>query len=173
MNGKTDVSLNRTAFGRAYRDGYPTTIRFLMARGMGVGEAQEAAQAGWARAWERRESLRDPGRLLAWVSVISMNIYRRSFMRAKTHVPLDPSSHGAKVSAKASEVRAELAWALECCSPEERRLLRESYILGLTSEEMASESGSSAVTVRVRLMRARRKVRKVAQRRDAGNGGDR
>jgi RNA polymerase sigma factor (sigma-70 family) len=47
---------------------------------------------------------------------------------------------------------------LEKCSPTDRALLRKHYLAGFTSSEIAQHLNCSAVTVRVRLLRLRRRM---------------
>ncbi len=69
----------RTDYAEAFETGYGATRRFLLARGAPLEEAEEIAQAAWARGWEFREQLRDPGLVSYWVNSIARNLFRARF----------------------------------------------------------------------------------------------
>ena len=52
------------AYAEAFQNGFGATRRFLISRGAPLEEAEEIAQAAWARGWEYCEQLRDPGLVL-------------------------------------------------------------------------------------------------------------
>jgi DNA-directed RNA polymerase specialized sigma24 family protein len=55
------MEMLRNDYAQAFETGYSATRRFLLARGAPLEEAEEIAQAAWARGWEYRDQLRDPG----------------------------------------------------------------------------------------------------------------
>src|ERR1700690_4541050 len=72
------------AYGKAYQHGFNRTIRLLLSRGARSECAQEAAQAAWAKGWERIDQLRNESVVTAWVNTIALNCYR-SVMRNENH----------------------------------------------------------------------------------------
>src|SRR6266566_4406535 len=75
-------------YAEAFETGFGATRRFLISRGAPLDDAEEIAQAAWARGWEYREQLRDPGLVSYWVNSIARNLFRARF-RSALAVPLD------------------------------------------------------------------------------------
>lgn len=71
--------MERNDYGEAFESGYGATRRFLLAHGAPLEDAEEIAQAAWARGWEYRDQLRDPGMVGFWVNSIARNLYRARF----------------------------------------------------------------------------------------------
>ena len=63
-------------YAEAFQNGFGATRRFLISRGAPLDDAEEIAQAAWARGWEYREQLRDPGLVGFWVNSIARNLFR-------------------------------------------------------------------------------------------------
>src|SRR5215472_16055694 len=80
--------MRREDYANAFQSGYGATRRFLISRGAPTDEAEEIAQAAWARGWEYREQLRDPGLVGYWVNSIARNLFRARF-RSPLAVPLE------------------------------------------------------------------------------------
>lgn len=144
-----------SVYADAFQAGFGATRRFLVSRGAPLDEAEEIAQAAWARGWEHREQLRDPDLVSFWVNSIARNLFRASF-RSRTQVPLDA---GPEPSYAFDTDAIELRRMLELCEDGDRALLEES-LEGYSAEEMARASGISSVGVRVRLLRARQSLRR-------------
>lgn len=145
-------------FADAYRDGFARTIRFILSKGLNHSEAEEIAQTAWARGWERRAQLHDLKALPAWINTIALNMLRNVVRRRKREVTFEgyyfPSSRPAGTAA-----RLDLQRMLSSCNPLDQTLFRLRHFEGLTTPEAARRCGLSAVTARVRLMRARRRIR--------------
>jgi DNA-directed RNA polymerase specialized sigma24 family protein len=156
--------LSRSAFAQAYLDGFQSTWRFLLSRGIHPAKAEEVAQAAWSRGWERRDSLRDAGRIVEWVNTIALNVFRNLLRRRRETAELPLHMEG---GSGISTAGIEIGKALSACNETERALLIDRYVNGYSSQEVAEKHGLSPVAVRVRTMRARRK----AQARLAGDGG--
>jgi len=124
--------------------------------------AAEAAQAGWAIAWRRLGSLRDPERLRPWLMSVAANEARqlvRSRQRRKVReIALsDPTSPPADAGLA---TRVDLTDALATLDARDRVLLSLRYIAGLDSTEIGREVGMSATAVRSRLSRATDRLRR-------------
>src|SRR6476659_11013230 len=86
-------TMQGNTYAEAFQTGFGATRRFLLSRGAALDEAEEIAQAAWARGWEYREQLRDPSMVSFWVNSIARNLFRARF-RTPPVLPLegvDPS----------------------------------------------------------------------------------
>lgn len=143
-------------YGKAFEEGFPKTVRFLMSRGADPEIAEETAQAAWSRGWARRRQLRDPNCVSTWVNSIAMNLFRNAHRTSKrnqalTELPAAPSSAMADL---------DVGKVLDCCRQKDRSLLKLHYLYGYTTGEIGDRVGLSSTAVRVRLLRARRSLRK-------------
>src|SRR3984957_7956192 len=115
------MAMERENFGEAFENGYSATRRFLLAHGAAIEDAEEIAQAAWARGWEYREQLRDPGMVGFWVNSIARNLFRARF-RAKTTAPME----GVEAPYWMNLEEIELHRLLDRCSGRDRQLLKRS-----------------------------------------------
>ena len=145
-------------FANAYERGFAGTVRILCAYGVRRrSDANELAQAAWARGWERCSSIIDPRRITQWVNAIAINMFRnlqRGGRRYETlvDIPCAPQMF------TASCVRQ----MLEKCGRMDRRLLESFYIFGNSLEEIAVSCKTTPGAMRVRLCRARKRARDAA-----------
>jgi RNA polymerase sigma-70 factor (ECF subfamily) len=125
-------------------------------------EAEDIAQDALLRAWRRRSTLREVGHRNQWLATI----VRNEAFRQHTRVRPDPTStielyEGAEDSQVVATVeRADLHAALKRLSERDRRLLEMRYQEDLTQAAIASRLGIPEGTVKVRLHRARDKLRR-------------
>lgn len=154
MRKPQEETLTRKQYSLAYDDGYPLTVRFLLSRGLSGESAEEAAQAAWAKGWEHRQSLRNPKRIVSWVNTIALNLFRNWFRRRESPEELPEIATAPKITPQAIDVRR----TLEQCEGRDRMLLEKHYLEGYTSKELGEKTGCTPVAVRVRLLRARRKL---------------
>ena len=152
--------MTRDAFGHAYQSGYTATVRFLLSRGARQEGAREAAQAAWARAWERLDQLHNESLVHTWVNTIALNAFRDSLRYEGRVRALREQSGGFEFDHAAIDA----AQILRLCSAADRRLL-EQQMRGATAREIARQHGSSETAVRIRLLRARRAAKAQIDRR--------
>ncbi len=145
--------MERKDYGEAFLKGYGATRRFLLASGAPMDEAEEIAQAAWARGWEYRDQLRDPAMVGFWVNSIARNLFRARF-RGMTPMPID----GLQPSYTMNMESLELRCLLERCPQRDRRLLQRN-LEGYSAEEIAREAGITSTGIRVRLLRIRNSLR--------------
>jgi len=141
------------AYGKAYQHGFDRTIRLLLSRGARSESAREAAQAAWAKGWERIGQLRNENVVTTWVNAIALNCHR-SVMRSENHQrPLADLPAVSDVNLGALDLERFLAW----CRPTDRQLF-DDYLEGYPMEEIARKRGISYTATRIRLLRARRSL---------------
>jgi RNA polymerase sigma factor (sigma-70 family) len=163
-NEPTDAVLTEQQYEKAYRQGYPRTVRFLLSTGVPSDLAEELAQAAWARGWERRGQLKSQGAVGVWVNTIAKNLVRVDYRRRRSAEEL---SEGAAVVQPDYDASA-IAEILAHCSPVDRQLLEQHYLEGWSSKELAPRLGISPVSVRVRLLRIKQSLREALRLRVAG-----
>lgn len=145
--------MRKNEYAEAFEAGFPATRRFLLSRGAALEEAEEIAQAAWARGWEHRDQLRDPGLVGFWVNSIARNLFRAKF-RSKVAVPVDGVDAPYFMNLEEIEVHR----LLERCSQRDRELLERS-LEGYSAEEIAREVGITSTGIRVRMLRIRQSLR--------------
>jgi len=152
--------MTKHEYAQAYQAGFDRTVRFLISKGARGDGAQEAAQAAWARGWERLSQLREDSNVFTWINTIALNFYR-GFLGREIHVQYVgdlPSSDRINVAA------IDVDRFLRFCRPCERTLLQQ-QMEGITMEEIARKNGVTESAIRVRLMRGRRAARSQMEKR--------
>jgi RNA polymerase sigma-70 factor (ECF subfamily) len=125
-------------------------------------EAEDIAQDALLRAWRRRSTLREADRRNQWLATIVRNEAFRQHARVRP----DPTStielyEGAEdAQVLATVERADLHAALKRLTEGDRRLLEMRYQEDLTQAAIARRLGIPEGTVKVRLHRARDKLRR-------------
>lgn len=145
--------MRRDEYAEAFQTGYGATRRFLLSRGAPLDDAEEIAQAAWARGWEFRNQLRDPILVGFWVNSIARNLFRARF-RAPVQVPLDGTDPAYSFDLESIELNR----LLDRCPQRDRALLEKS-LEGYSAEEIARSAGITSTGIRVRLMRVRQGLR--------------
>ena len=125
-------------------------------------EAQDATQDALTVAWRERRTLRDPGKLEAWLGRILVNTCRdRLRSRARSRIqPLelsaDPSiSDGSQAAAN----RDEMDRALDSLNPDHRIVVVLRFWADMTVQDIADRLGVPAGTVKSRLHHSLRALR--------------
>ena len=148
--------MKRDEFAGAFESGFGATRRFLLAIGAQIEEAEEIAQAAWARGWEHREQLRDPGSIGFWVNSIARNLLRARFRR-----PATTSLDDLNPSYTMNLASIDLRHLLDGCPQRDRDLVEKS-LEGYSAEEIARTTGITSTGIRVRLLRIRQSLRQHA-----------
>ena len=143
----------RNDYAEAFETGYTSTRRFLLSRGAPLEDAEEIAQAAWARGWEYRDQLRDPSLVSFWVNSIARNLFRARF-----RAPIQTEIEDSNVAYTLDLGAIELGRLLDRCSERDRELLEQS-LEGYTAEEIAMSEGITPTGIRVRLLRLRNALR--------------
>jgi RNA polymerase sigma-70 factor (ECF subfamily) len=113
------------------------------------------------RAWRRRSTLRDSERRNQWLKTIVRNEAFRQHARVRPDLTSTlESSEGAEDEAVLAAVElADLHAAMDRLNERDRRLLEMKYEEDLTQATIARRLGIPEGTVKVRLHRARNKLR--------------
>ncbi len=144
-------------FGNAYQRGFPLTVKFLLSRGISYEAALDIAQAAWTRGWEKRKQLRQPNLVVTWTNSIALNLYRTILRREPPTEPIEELQRSTSLNVAAIDVEKILTQ----CKPKDRTVLEEHYIDGYKTGEIAQLRGCSETAVRIRLLRARRKIQRL------------
>jgi DNA-directed RNA polymerase specialized sigma24 family protein len=154
--------MTQDAFATAYQTGFQATFRLLLSKGLVTEEAEEFAQAAWARGWEARYQLKDPDRVVPWVNSIALNNMCNEKRRSKRHDELDESrKHQQPPAPVMCKIDADKL--LGKCSSLDRSLLLHRYAGGMDMEEIARRHGLSCVATRVRIHRTKLALRHFAE----------
>ena len=158
----------------AYR---PQVQRHIMALVRDPAEAEELTQDTYARALDRIDNLRDPQAALAWLYRIATNVCLDHLRRRRPPtIPLDSDGSGEDAQLAAArerhssliETALERSEMSECVQsyletlPDDYRvaiLLHD--VCGLSNPEIARLLDCSVATAKIRLHRARRRLREV------------
>jgi RNA polymerase sigma-70 factor (ECF subfamily) len=125
-------------------------------------EAEDIAQDALLRAWRRRSTLREADRRNQWLATIVRNEAFRQHARVRPDPTSMIETYEAVEDAQvvATVERADLHAALERLSDRDRQLLELRYTEDLTQQAIARRLGIPEGTVKVRLHRARDKLRR-------------
>lgn len=120
-------------------------------------------QESLLRAWRMRGQCRTPEAPEGWITAIA----RREGLRAAARRTPDPvgelpaARHAAPDDAERALDRLQVEDALAVLAPHDRRLVRMRYVEDCDYAEIARVMGMNETTVRVRLHRARARLRDV------------
>jgi RNA polymerase sigma-70 factor (ECF subfamily) len=125
-------------------------------------EAEDIAQDALLRAWRRRSTLRDPERRNQWLATIVRNEAFRQHARVRPDptAAIEGSEGVEDAQVVATVERADLRAALGNLNARDRKLLEMRYQDDLTQAEIAEKLGIPEGTAKVRLHRARDRLRR-------------
>jgi RNA polymerase sigma-70 factor (ECF subfamily) len=147
--------------GWEWGDAHRVCLRLAYRYASNPSEAEDIAQDALLRAWRRRSTLREADRRNQWLATIVRNEAFRQHARVRP----DPTAtietyEGAEDPQVVATVeKADLHAALKRLTDRDRRLLEMRYDEDLTQSTIAERLGIPEGTVKVRLHRARDKLR--------------
>jgi RNA polymerase sigma-70 factor, ECF subfamily len=119
------------------------------------GEAEDAVQEAYARAWQRWDSVSRMDDPVSWVRVVAYRI-KVSSWRAAVRRTVAHRRHGPPADLPdLSPDTVALVAALRRIPEAQRRAIVLYHLAGLTVEQVAAEVGAPAGTVKARLSRGR------------------
>jgi RNA polymerase sigma-70 factor (ECF subfamily) len=124
-------------------------------------DAEDIAQEALLRAWRHRETLRHSERFAGWLTTIVRNEAARDASRIRPEPADATAENGEHEDERMSQVvmRADLEVGLRELQRDEQLLLRMRYEEDLTQAAIARSLDLPEGTVKVRLHRARNKLR--------------
>jgi RNA polymerase sigma factor (sigma-70 family) len=122
--------------------------------------SDDLAQETFIRAWRGLESYRGGSRFGTWLLGIAYNLYRNERRGRKNDPVFDAvSEFPAAPSGDLTDLRQDLASALDRLPGEERTALAFSLQFSLTHEEIAATTGWPLGTVKTHLSRGKERLR--------------
>ena len=174
MNAPFAGKDGETAFARLCDELRPDLFRFAfwLARDRQV--AEDVVQESLLRAWRSRESLAETGAAKPWLLTIVRREHARLYERKRFEtVPVDDlvGSESPELAAAEEQQTLDLRRAILELEDDYREPLVLQVLMGLTTDEIASQLGLTQAAVLTRLFRARQKLRKrlVAGANEEGN----
>ncbi len=146
--------------GADFDDFYASTCRRVIGQVYAmigdIGEAEDAVQEAFTRAWQRWSTLREYSDPEAWVRTVAyraaVSSWRKAVNRLTAH-----RRHGA--ATEVPELGPEhvvLVQAMRKLPADQRRVVVLHHLVGLPVEQIARETGTAVGTVKSRLARGRR-----------------
>jgi RNA polymerase sigma-70 factor (ECF subfamily) len=147
----------REAFAELVERHHAELVRIAFAITGDFDASRDSAQLAWIKAWQRLPSIREPGRLRAWLIAIAANEARQHVRAHRRRQVREIAPAGRDELAGPTTItsadRLDLGAALVRLGPDERGLLAMRYLAGLSAEEIGLATGLTASGVRTRLSR--------------------
>jgi RNA polymerase sigma-70 factor (ECF subfamily) len=139
---------------------YATTSRRLVGQLFAMTgdlhEAQDAVQEAYIRAWQRWPRIQGYHDREGWIRTVAYRISVNAWSKARNRIT---AHHRAGRHAQQPEISPDLLTlvsALRKIPEAQRRVIVLHYLVGLSIEEIAAETGAPAGTVKARLARGRK-----------------
>lgn len=164
-------SLPTQSEGRGtFAEHYPVIRRYVLGLVRDPAEADDLTQEAFLRAHRSRESLRDPDAALTWLYGIATNVsvdrLRQRARRAPRHSDADPEAVSPPDPEASAALLAEQEEMSSCVqgyvgelSDSYRAVLFLHDVNGLSAREIGELLGDTTGNVKIRLHRARKKLR--------------
>lgn len=155
-----------------WRDLYEDTYRYMRRRGLPHADAEDIAQDVLAAAYVNIEGI-DPGKLRAWLFAAARNKAVDRYRRVSRLAPLDTTSPFADASqdpehsVHRSMAAAELRGAVKSLPERDAHLVSLHYFEERSLADIARDQGMTPAAVKIALFRARRRLRRALETREA------
>jgi RNA polymerase sigma-70 factor (ECF subfamily) len=158
-----------------FKGHYNRVLRYIVSMVHDAAEAEDLAQETFLRAYRRRDSLRDEGAQTAWLYKIATHVCldrlrqyaRRAPMEADTDLDeidvAEPDTPSLQKTIECDEMSACVQSYLNGLSDSYRAVILLHDVYELTSPEIAHLLNESLANIKIRLHRARRKLRTVLE----------
>jgi RNA polymerase sigma-70 factor, ECF subfamily len=153
--GSRGGALDREEFTSFYAASFHRLVGQLHAMTGDRGEAQDAVQEAFARAWACRGRIDRDGSPEAWVRVTAWRIAVSRWQRAREGMRLLLLTARPEAVAGPGPDRVAFVDALRRVPVEQRRALVLYHLCDLTVDQIAAETGARPGTVKARLARGR------------------
>ena len=130
-------------------------VRQIFAMTGDLGEAEDAVQEAYIRAWRRWPRIRAYDDPEAWLRVVAYRITVNSWRKARNRLTAHRAGLAAGTAGAVPDLVA-LVSALRKIPEAQRRAIVLHDLAGLSVEEIAQETGAPTGTVKARLARGRR-----------------
>lgn len=143
-------------FEEFYRTSRHRVVTVLYALGGDLGEAQDAAQEAYVRAWQHWARIGDYGDPEAWVRTVGYRLLVNRWRKVRNGI-VAYRRHGTEPAAKPpSENTVALVAALRRLPVEQRQAIVLHHLADLSVAEIAVQTNTPTGTVKARLARGRK-----------------
>jgi RNA polymerase sigma factor (sigma-70 family) len=155
-------------YSDAYVSGFDRTVGLLMRCGVRrKQDAQDFAQEAWLKGWIRRDQIRDPKVIVAWVSTIALNVYREYWRHHDVGrdalLPVRSPDEWLPAGYPTSEIDTlsiDRRKLMHMVPVAERELMRDYYVDGYSGPELSERWGANLNTIKVRIKRSSDRLQK-------------
>ncbi len=147
--------LTEEDFDAFYQAAFPRLVGQVYAMTGDLGEAQDAVQEAFIRAWDRRRQLDAAQGPEAWVRTVAWRLAVSRWRRAKSAVTAW-QRHGPPMDVTGPQLHnVVLVMALKRIPEVQRRVIVLHHLCDLSVEQVAAETGQPVGTVKAQLSRGR------------------
>jgi len=163
------------AFERLYRELAPKLVSYLVANGSDYPTAGDIAQETFLRLWKRREDLTDdPSQVSGLAYTVARNLRTDGWRKARREAVVEELPETSVAPTASPGDAAYLRQRLTAAFAELPPLLREAYalfqVMELPIREIAFRTGTTEANVKVRIFRAKEKLRPMLEDLVRGEG---
>lgn len=164
---QTAIASDPEAFGNLYRL-HADTVRIQLERRVDPATAEDLTQEVFIKAFVGADKFEDQGRgMMPWLSVIARNASIDHFRKQNRTIPTEEITErpGKENTERSCMGRLALTEIFSSLTPDQADVMRALFVEAKSEAEHAAEAGITPTTVRTRVHRARRRLKKL---RDAG-----